>query len=280
METASLDPLGDRLKAIERVEAGRCTNPELPVIARLDGRAFSTFTRGLKRPYDPQLSDLMIASTKHLVHKFHALIGYTQSDEITLAWEPTEDFMFGGRYQKLTSLLAASVTGFFQKNLDVVLPAKSGWIPIFDCRVWQPASMEELYLNFLWRQDDAMKNSVNSAASLYCSHKQLMGVSRSERLVLLEKQGINWEDYPPAFKWGTFVKAKNVLVDASAFDGADIPEKYRPTEPVIRTVVEELEVGPLRRLENPAALLFAKKDETLPVNRISSAAEVSSEGSV
>lgn len=84
--TALRDDLGDRMKGYEAIETGRAAMPLLPLYARLDGRCFHAFTRGMDRPFDPALSAIMIEVTKVLVEKTHPLIGYTQSDEISLAW--------------------------------------------------------------------------------------------------------------------------------------------------------------------------------------------------
>lgn len=256
----STDPLGDRLKAVERIEAGRRADPSLPILARLDGRAFSTFTRGLKRPFDPGLVELMIGTTARLIEEFHALVGYTQSDEITLVWAPHPDQPFGGKYQKLTSILAATATGFFQKNLARCLPEKADANPSFDCRVWQPPNMDEAYMNFIWRQDDALKNSVNMAAYEYFSHKQLMGVGNKVKLDMLREKRVDWNDYPAHFKWGTYVKAENVLSVLSSEELERIPELFRPTGPVVRTYVRPLELdSPVRAIADGQAIIFKRK---------------------
>ena len=83
-DTLTKDDLGDRMKAYEAVETDRAFDPALPLVVRLDGRAFSTFTRGMEKPFDHTLSRIMREVTAHLVEKNHARIGYTQSDEITL----------------------------------------------------------------------------------------------------------------------------------------------------------------------------------------------------
>src|SRR5690349_24879817 len=98
------DGLGDRCKAFEAAEAGRRAMRGLPLLARLDGRAFHTFTRDLARPYEPAMSRCMIETARFLVQQSNALVGYTQSDEITLAWyEPSQSLVgyeFDGRFQK------------------------------------------------------------------------------------------------------------------------------------------------------------------------------------
>lgn len=67
------DTLGDRHKLYERMTE-RLLMPGLPVLARIDGAAFHTFTRGLDRPYDSRLSNLMVATAKHLVDHFNAAV--------------------------------------------------------------------------------------------------------------------------------------------------------------------------------------------------------------
>lgn len=108
-----LEALGDRMKAYEGVEAGRRLMPLLPVLARIDGRAFHSFTRGMMRPFDADLSACMVETTVALVKETGACVGYTQSDEITLAWHSpslAQPIWFDGRVAKMTSQLAALAT--------------------------------------------------------------------------------------------------------------------------------------------------------------------------
>ena len=78
------DNLGDRMKGYESMESGRRCMSLLPILARIDRKNFSRFTRNMDRPYDIRLSQRMIETTKHLVKESNARIGYTQSDEISL----------------------------------------------------------------------------------------------------------------------------------------------------------------------------------------------------
>lgn len=78
--------LGDRMKAYENVETGRRFTPLLPVYARIDGRSFHAFTHGMDRPFDDKLISVMRETTRRLVEETDALVGYTQSDEISLLW--------------------------------------------------------------------------------------------------------------------------------------------------------------------------------------------------
>ena len=81
-----MDTFGDRMKSYEGREAGRRTLPGLPVVARLDGKGFSKWTKGLEYPFDPNMQKLREEVTTFLVQETNAAIGYCQSDEITLVW--------------------------------------------------------------------------------------------------------------------------------------------------------------------------------------------------
>jgi hypothetical protein len=74
-----VDSLGDRIKGYEARETERRALPGLPLVVRVDGRSFSRFTRGMKRPFDQDLADLMVEVTKFLVEQTHAAVGYTES---------------------------------------------------------------------------------------------------------------------------------------------------------------------------------------------------------
>jgi tRNA(His) 5'-end guanylyltransferase len=105
----------------ETAEAGRRFMPLIPIVARIDGRNFSIFTKGMDRPYDKNMADMMVETTKFLVDRFDALVGYTQSDEITLVWfidsTSKSEYVFDGRLQKFESLLASACTGFSKGGL-------------------------------------------------------------------------------------------------------------------------------------------------------------------
>lgn len=150
------DELGDRMKSYENIESERRLSPDKPFIARLDGKTFSKFTRGLAKPYDSRLSELMWATTKHLIKTTGATVGYTQSDEITLLYNTMEGIgkaerYYDGRIQKLTSVLAGMATAYFVRHLDTAITEKSGTMPLFDCRVWSVPNVKEVANTVIWR---------------------------------------------------------------------------------------------------------------------------------
>ncbi len=173
------DNLGDYMKDLEGVETSRRAAKGKPIIARLDGRAFHTFTHGLKRPFDENLTKLMQDTTRYLVEETNALIGYTQSDEITLVWylseSSTSQYLFDGRYQKMCSILSASATAYFNKNLAKALPSKKDWLPLFDARVWQVPTLRDAYLALLWRENDAIKIEADAETvqTVYSDYQEL-----------------------------------------------------------------------------------------------------------
>jgi tRNA(His) 5'-end guanylyltransferase len=235
------DALGDELKSQEAIEASRKADPFLPLMARIDGKCFSKFTMGLNRPFDERFVNLMIETTKHLVEESEAQLGYCQSDEITLYWYldkqnfSNREFWFSGKFQKLTSVLASTASSFFTANLPEYIPEKVGKYPVFDARVWSVPDLEYVYKNFLWRFRDAQKNSVSMYARHFFSHKKLQNKTCNEMKNMLKEIGKPWEELPDFFKSGTYVRRNRVLLQPS--ECVNIPEQYRPTEPIIRTVV-------------------------------------------
>ncbi len=256
------DTLGDRLKADEQVEAGRRCDPSLPLMCRLDGKAFHTFTRGLKRPYDKRLSDLMIDTTKYLVDKTNAKLGYTQSDEITLCWwndpsKPESEYMYDGKFQKLTSVIASMAGAFFARHLPERIPEKAEALPCFDARVWNVPSRRDVFLNFLWRQDDCIKNSISMAAQAHFSHKELHEQNSEAKKFALAQIGHPWQEMPLFFRMGTFLQRQTVMVELTEEQLAKIPEKHRPAAgtKVPRTVIADLGLDYLKN--TPAEVLNA-----------------------
>jgi tRNA(His) 5'-end guanylyltransferase len=252
------DPLGDEIKELEMQEAGRKLMPGIPVIARLDGRSFHSFCRNLNKPFDENFHTCMVETTKALVEEFTAAVGYTQSDEITLAWNKPE--MFDGRFQKLTSVLSGFASSVFTLEVLKHLPGKEKLIPCFDCRVWQMPSPQEALKVFYWREADAVKNSVSQATRAYYSHNQVNNKKRPEMMDMLREKGINWNEYEPWKKRGVYVKRKTFQRTLTHEERMNIPESNRPEigQLFTRSKVEIIDLPPLRKVLDPAKVIFAK----------------------
>lgn len=197
------DSLGDRMKGYESITQTKLMD-RTPVIIRLDGKAFHTFTRGLEKPFDTGLNDAMVRTMATLCGQIQgAMFAYTQSDEISILLQDWASFDTDGWYdykvQKIVSVAASIATATF--NDIYKHPAKTT-LALFDARVFN-VPFEEVTNYFIWRQMDAVRNSINSLAQANFSHKSLQGLNTSQvqDKLMLEK-GINWNDVPTKFKRG------------------------------------------------------------------------------
>jgi tRNA(His) guanylyltransferase len=263
--TDSRDSLGDRMKEIESHESSRRFLPGLPVYARIDGRGFSKFTKGLERPFDIRMTNAMIATTKYLVEETHARIGYCQSDEISLVWEaenPKGGIFFDGKVMKMSSVLAGMATAAFTRAVltgDDDFRAYVDRLPHFDARVMLMPSRIEASNAVLWRTLDAFRNSVSMAAHHYFSHKSLQMVGQAamqERL--FQEAGINFDHYPSFFKQGSFLQRRTFERTFTAEELSGIPEKHRPdpTTLVTRSEVQEINMPVFSRVTNRVEVIF------------------------
>lgn len=264
------DNFGDRMKMYENQTCGIKLIPRIPVIARLDGKGFSKFTKGLKRPYDERLSNLMIETTKYLVKETNANCGYTQSDEITLMWytdKVDSSIYFDGRLFKMIGDLSAMASVYFNRRLGEFLPEKMDKMPRFDCRVYNVPTLDEAVNSFLWREQDATKNSISMAAQAFYSHKELMGKNGGDKQEMLFQKGVNWNDYPTFFKRGTYVQRRRVLTPFTSEEIEKLPLKHNarkdPKFMVERWVIDRVELPPLTKLENRVDVIVFGDDPKL-----------------
>lgn len=254
------DDLGDRMKAYETRETDRRFLPMLPVYARIDGRNFSGFTRGMERPYDERMSRAMVETTKALIEETHPRIGYTQSDEISLVWlgeSYDSGIFFDGKIAKMTSVLAGLASACFCR----VIHKWSEYVdraPHFDCRVFQLPSRTEAANVFLWRELDATKNAISMAARSVYSHKALDHKNGAEMQEMLFEKGINFNDYPPFFKRGTFIRRELERRELTEIERARIPPDHRPKIGAVfdRSVIRELDMPKFSTVINREAVVF------------------------
>lgn len=230
MKTIEIDGLGERLKKYEQVSESYLV-PGLPFMIRLDGRAFSAYSKRFKKPFDEVLSGAMIETTKALMQEFQASVGYTQSDEITLLFNGKDQLPFGGRVQKLVSLTAAFASVVFNQYIRDNSDIRK--VAVMDSRVFTLPSIAEGLTCLAWREMDATRNSISMAAQSVFSHKQLNKRGTKAKLTMLKDYGIDWEDYPHHFKYGTYVVKKRVCRPLDVETLAKIPEKYREQHAVV-----------------------------------------------
>ena len=217
--------IGDQFKQAE--QRSETFIEPVYVIARIDGRRFSKFSKHFKKPYDRTLARLMRATSMQLAKNYSPDLVYFQSDEISLYWKHLD--IFSRRTQKIASTLAASATAAFMYELSVIRPELLHRQPSFDARVHNVADINETYDYFLWRAIDARKNSIHSWSKQYMSQKALNCVPSRKMLELLTpEQQAGYHNAPAYFKLGTFLKREAVYKPIK--NALDIPEKFRPPE--------------------------------------------------
>jgi tRNA(His) guanylyltransferase len=201
----SKDSFGDRMKEYEGVETERKLIRGLPIMVRLDGKSFHTYTKKFKRPFDPILHEAFRQTGKYLVEKTDARLFYTQSDELTLFFQAEghdTELFFNRKTMKLTSVLASMCTAYFNDYIHQNSSVKD--LAIFDCRVWNVPNTIEAANTILWREKDAIKNSISSLALQHFSAKELLGKSTKERKEMLEAKGISWDSLDSKQKRGSY----------------------------------------------------------------------------
>ena len=228
------DSLGDRMKENYENRAKTYLVRRMPVIIRLDGKAFHTFTKGFKKPYDEVFHNAMNATLQYLCENIQGCkLGYTQSDEITLLLTDydtlTTDVWFGYGVQKICSVAASMATMKFNQSFEVesekfdILKCCDETGTIIDEDNWQIHTFHRKALHkgamfdarcfnipedevtncFVWRQQDATRNAIQMLGQCNFSHKELQKKSCSDiQDMLMTQKGINFNDMPTEFKRG------------------------------------------------------------------------------
>lgn len=202
------DSLGDRMKIYYEDVTRHYLPRRTHTIIRLDGKSFHTYTKKLVRPFDAGLIEDMQKTTIRLCENIQgAVLGYTQSDEISLVLcdykeKETESF-FKGNIQKICSVSASMATAFFNafrqaRNFE-------GGPAFFDARVFTIPEKVEVLNYLIWRQKDATRNSIQMAAQSVYSHKELNKKKWSDLNEMLFQKGINFNDYSSSEKRGSLI---------------------------------------------------------------------------
>jgi tRNA(His) guanylyltransferase len=243
------DALGERIKGQYELRTRYFLPRRTYTLIRLDGKAFHTYTRGLKKPFDLGLfEDIDNAIIALLPHLQGAAFAYTQSDEIsvlltdfsttgTSAW-------FDGNVQKMASVSASILTAEFNRlrarrwsaerkaiqasafvaangmdeeaadNTDFdVSGADSFKLAYFDSRVFTVPDRIEVMNYFIWRNQDCSRNSVSMVAQANFSHKELHGKSTPAMHDMLHAKGVNWAtDYGDGEKNGRLIIKETVRI--------------------------------------------------------------------
>lgn len=208
--------LGARIKSYEDISNIRLI-PRMPVILRVDGKSFHTFTKKFDRPFDEQFMISMAQTMKYLCENIQGVkFGYTQSDEISILLTDYEKYTterwFDYRIQKMTSVAASIATAKFNELIQPYRNSKklNQSFALFDARVFS-LSKEEVCNYFIWRQQDATKNSIQMLARSLFSHKELQNLNGNDlQNKMLVEKNINWNDLPIYCKRGISVYKNSI----------------------------------------------------------------------
>ena len=226
------DDLGMRMKGFyEQIPKTRLMR-RCPVVLRIDGKAFHTYTKGMRKPFDLVLMQSMQETMKYLCENIQGCVfGYTQSDEISLVLLDYQTFeteaWFDYEIQKMCSISASMATlafnKLFEKNADAEIDSLlEAWNrkeedekyvqvlykviekgAMFDARCFN-IPKEEVTNLIYWRQLDAIRNSIQMVGQANFSVKQLHGKSCNMiKEMLISEIGLDWESFSIACKRGT-----------------------------------------------------------------------------
>ena len=228
------DNLGQRMKNYEKVSRTNLMK-KMPVIIRLDGCHFHTWTKGLEKPFDGDLVHIMQETMIALCKQIQGcVLGYAQSDEITLVLTDYTNYeteaWYDNQVQKMCSVAASLATSAFEKALQECINTNrvsdmyasrvnleyrgeygikanllenKKFTASFDARAFN-LTKEEGVNNLIWRQQDATRNSINSLAQSLYSHKEIQGIGiKAIQDKMYTEKCINWNSLPIVYKRGS-----------------------------------------------------------------------------
>jgi len=227
-----MDDLGTRMKVYEK-----CYNVKLPkrlpVIIRIDGKSFHSMVKKwqCKTPFDDRLIEIMQATTQYLCNNISGCeLGYVQSDEISLLLRNDQTLntqpYFDNKLQKLCSVVASMATMTFNhcgSTFFKIPLIRNANYAMFDARVFiLPKS--EVVNYFIWRQQDASRNSVQMLARPLYSHKKCNNKNSSQLQEMCFQKGQNWNDLETYKRRGTCLIKKDKTI--STPNGEVIRKKW------------------------------------------------------
>jgi tRNA(His) guanylyltransferase len=199
----SIDSLGDRIKRYEAVTRNYAVR-RMPVVIRVDGKAFHTFTRHSDKPFDQRIINSMLNAAMDTASNIQGFkVGYVQSDEATFVLTDYDSLTTNGWFdynlQKMVSISAAMMSVSFIQHYQ------TDKLPVFDSRAFN-VPKEDIINVLLWRAKDWERNSLQMYSSSFFSHKELHGKKRADKHEMLHGIGKNWAtDIPTQHKNGTFI---------------------------------------------------------------------------
>lgn len=261
MDTSALAKRMKKYEAVPKNTLMRRT----PVIIRVDGRAFHTFTKGFQKPFDDVLMRVMQDTMKYLCENIQGCVfGYTQSDEITLILidykKLNSEAWFDYEVQKMCSIVASMATMAFNRLFMYEYEEFNRWIyegsptdedkrlndiyynamckgAMFDARAFN-LPKEEVTNNIYWRQLDASRNSIQMVGQANFSHRELLNKTCDQiQDMLMTQRGINWNDMGTSYKRGSCCVRNRRFISTSV-DGTETCEIRNPKKPETAWIID------------------------------------------
>lgn len=261
MDTSALAKRMKKYEAVPKNTLMRRT----PVIIRVDGRAFHTFTKGFQKPFDDVLMRVMQDTMKYLCENIQGCVfGYTQSDEITLILidykKLNSEAWFDYEVQKMCSIVASMATMAFNRFFMYEYEEFNRWIyegsptdedkrlndvyynamckgAMFDARAFN-LPKEEVTNNIYWRQLDASRNSIQMVGQANFSHRELLNKTCDQiQDMLMTQRGINWNDMATSYKRDNCCVRNRRFISTSV-DGTETCEIRNPKEPETAWIID------------------------------------------
>jgi tRNA(His) 5'-end guanylyltransferase len=208
--------IGARMKENYEKPSRHTLVRRMPVIIRVDGRAFHTYTKTFEKPFSSGIMSGMVSAAKYTSEDMQGFkAAYIQSDEASFLLtdydtHQTEPW-FGYVKSKLESITASLFTAEF--NLFIWQNHSRNLTATFDARAFN-IPREEVVNYFLWRAKDWERNSVAMYCGAHFSHKEMHGMGRADQHEMLHRIGLNWTtDLPDVARNGTFLIKDTVRQD-------------------------------------------------------------------
>ncbi len=220
------DKLGTRMKENYENRSKNYLTRRMPVIIRIDGCHFHTFCKKFEKPFDKLFATAMQQTTKYLCENIQGVkLGYTQSDEISLLLVDytnlDTDAWFDYNVQKVCSVSASLATLAFNRFFNELvskefhIASAEYYTPhynaskigaTFDSRCFN-IPKEEVANYFIWRQQDAIRNSKSALGQSFYNQKQLNGLNADQVVnKVISEKSIDWSKFAGEQKWGSVVK--------------------------------------------------------------------------
>jgi len=227
-------PLEERMRDYEKTAKSKLLK-RMPVIIRVDGRAFHSYTRLLFKPFDAEFCDAMMDTAVAVAKTIQGFkLFYVQSDEISFLITDFDKLETNGHFgydrDKLISITASTTSLIFNMLFDH--PWKSSQLSVFDGRAFN-VPIDEVANYFLWRATDWKKNSMQMLCESLFSSKHLIGKNWDERCRMAESAGRDWNNLDSRFKRGAFGWIK----DGKLLTSCAIPAVYYDIDKLVEVAL-------------------------------------------